>query len=250
MKSIEHIFYSNLILDCSSREAKLREKLAAARAARDQAAAIAARDEAVATFSKDKAEALWQTFLRNKTWVVPTLAAMESSSRLDRVSADDPGLAYIPKNLAAEWNPEKLIKNNPPAILQFFARQFDNDRKLAGEMHRAGVPMLAGSDSLDPYNFPGPSLHRELALLVEAGFTPLQAIQAATKAPAEFFGQLAQRGTVEKGKAADLLLLDANPLDNIANTRRIAAVILGGKYYSRADLDGLLSQARAAAQRN
>jgi imidazolonepropionase-like amidohydrolase len=250
MKSIEHIYYSNLALDCSSKEKEVREKLAAARAARNGAAAAAAFDEAATSFSKDKADALWKTLLHNKTWMVPTLVAMEAAAHLDRVSANDPGLAYLPKSVTAEWAPENLAKENSPAQLQFTARQFENDKKLAGEMHRAGVRILAGSDSLDPYNFPGISLHRELELLVAVGFTPIEALQTATRNPAEFLGQLGQRGTVEKGKAADLVLLDANPLDDIANTRRIAAGILDGKYFSREDLDKMLAQARAAAQKN
>ena len=247
MKSIEHIFYSNLSFDCSSKETELREKLAQARIARDGAAATAVYDEAVATFSREKAGALWQIFLRNKTWVVPTLAAMEAAAHLDRVSSADPGLAYIPKSLAAEWTPEKLSKENSPQSLKFMARQFENDIKVAREMHRGGVKMLAGSDSLDTMFFPGASLHRELALLVEAGFSPMEALQAATRSPAEFLGRLDSSGTIEKGKTADLVLLDGNPLDDISNTRRIAGVILGGKFLSRGDLEKMLSQARAAA---
>lgn len=73
---------------------------------------------------------------------------------------------------------------------------------------------------------------------------------APIRSPAEFLDRLGQRGTVGKGKAADLVLLDANPLENIENTRRISAVILGGKYLSRADLDKKLMQARAAALKN
>jgi imidazolonepropionase-like amidohydrolase len=250
MNSIEHIYYSGLALDCSSRESELREKLSMARAARDSKAVQAALDEAVASFSKEKADALWRTLIHNHTWMVPTLAAMEAASHLDKVSPDDPGLAFVPKSLVAEWSPENLRKSNPPAVLQFLGRQFENNMRLAGEMHRAGVKMLAGSDSLDTYFFPGASLHPELALLVEAGFTPMEALQAATRGPAEFLSQLQQRGTVEKGKAADLVLLAANPLENIDNTRRIAGVILDGRYFSGADLEKMFAEARVAAQKN
>src|SRR5713101_9029942 len=112
----------------SSRDKELREKLAAARASRDGKAAQAALDEAVASFGKDQADALWKTLVRNKTWLVPTLVAMETAAHLDTVSANDPGLAYIPKSLAAEWTPEMLVKDNPPARLQFTVRQFENDK--------------------------------------------------------------------------------------------------------------------------
>ena len=109
--------------------------------------------------------------------------------------------------------------------------------------------MMAGSDSLDPFNLPGPSLHEELKLLAEVGFTELQALQAATSKPAEFFhaGSEGGWGTIEPGKVADLVFLEADPLVDIASTRKIAAVVLGGRFLGRADLDQMLSQARAAA---
>jgi imidazolonepropionase-like amidohydrolase len=95
--------------------------------------------------------------------------------------------------------------------------------------------------------FPGFSLHQELALFVRAGLTPMQALQTATRNPAEFMGRLADLGTVEKGKVADLVLLDSNPLEDIGNTRTIRAVVLAGRYFSRADLDRMLKGVEAAA---
>lgn len=90
-------------------------------------------------------------------------------------------------------------------------------------------------------------MHEELQLFVQAGFTPLEALQCATRNPAEYLGKLDEMGTVEKGKVADLVLLDANPLDDIANTQRIAGVVAAGRYLSRADLDQLLHSVEAAA---
>lgn len=117
-------------------------------------------------------------------------------------------------------------------------------------MHKAGVQIMAGSDSLDPFNFPGSSLHEELQLLTEVGFTPMQSLQAATSKPAEFLDAAGEGGwgTVQSGKIADLVLLDANPLVDIANTRKIAAVVLGGKFLARDDLDLMLGEARAASE--
>jgi cytosine/adenosine deaminase-related metal-dependent hydrolase len=117
-------------------------------------------------------------------------------------------------------------------------------------MFRAGVPFMAGTDTAAGVHiFPGFSLHDELALFVRAGLTPMEALQTATRNPAVFLNRLAETGTVEKGKRADLVLLDADPLEDIANTRRIRAVVLAGRYFARPDLDRMLRGiARAAAE--
>ena len=125
-------------------------------------------------------------------------------------------------------------------------------RKLVGDMHRAGVGLLAGTDS-SPLNpvLPGWGLHQELALLVECGLTPLEALQTATRNPALYFGTQKDMGTIEEGKFADLVLLDADPLEDIHNTQAIAAVVLKGRLFSRQDLDAMLervSQMSAAAR--
>jgi imidazolonepropionase-like amidohydrolase len=100
---------------------------------------------------------------------------------------------------------------------------------------------MAGTDTTAPFVFPGSSLHEELALLVQAGLTPMQALQAATKLPAQFLGKLQTQGTVEVGKFADLVLLDANPLEDIHNTQNIRAVILRGELLDRVLLDERLT---------
>ena len=97
----------------------------------------------------------------------------------------------------------------------------------------ARVPILAGTDAPGPYVIAGFGLHDELALLVKAGLTPMQALQAATRNPAEYLGELDMQGTVQPGKIANLILLDADPLKNIKNTTRINAVIQNGRYLSR-----------------
>ena len=108
-------------------------------------------------------------------------------------------------------------------------KTFQKEVELVGAMSRAGVGILAGTDVSNPFCFPGFSLHDELALLVQAGLTPMQALQAATLNAARFMGREADLGTVQKGRIADLVLLDANPLDDISNTRKINAVVFGGR---------------------
>jgi imidazolonepropionase-like amidohydrolase len=104
--------------------------------------------------------------------------------------------------------------------------------------------MLAGTDVTNPFCFPGFSLHDELALLVQAGLTPLEALQSATRGPAEFLGKQQELGTVEAGKWADLVLLDADPLQDITNTRRIAGVVIAGKFLPKSVLDAMLAKAK------
>jgi imidazolonepropionase-like amidohydrolase len=117
---------------------------------------------------------------------------------------------------------------------------------VVGRMHRAGVRILAGSDA--PWLVvPGFSLHDELVLLVKAGLTPSDALRAATLDTAQFLGLENSLGTVETGKLADLVLLDANPLEDIRNTQKISGVFLQGRYFNRQALDGLLQKVEAQA---
>jgi imidazolonepropionase-like amidohydrolase len=114
-------------------------------------------------------------------------------------------------------------------------------------MHKAGVPFLAGPDTAaGVYVVPGFSLHEEMELFVQAGFTPMEALQTATSNPARFLGTESTMGSVAPGKVADLVLLDADPTADIHNARQIQSVVLAGKYFSRPDLDHLLSQVQAA----
>jgi imidazolonepropionase-like amidohydrolase len=112
-------------------------------------------------------------------------------------------------------------------------------------LHEEGVPLLAGSDFGGvPLVFPGFSLHEELQLLVHhTGMTPLEALQTATWKPPRFFGMQDEVGTIEVGKIADLVLLRADPLDDIRNTQEIEAVLSGGRFFYRAALDAMLAEA-------
>jgi sugar/nucleoside kinase (ribokinase family) len=244
-KSIEHVIYSSLALDCSSQEAALRRRIQEAIAKKDQSDA-AVFDDADKTFSPQKAAALWATFVRNGTWVTPTLYPISTLARAPQQLSDDPLLAFVPPALQKEWRPASPPSQKELADAAWWERQYQNDRKLTGEMHRAGVRLLAGSDSLDRYVFPGSSLHYELKELVGAGLTPQEALQTATENPAEFFRRTGI-GTIAAGQRADMVLLDADPTQKIENTQQISAVVLAGQFLARKDLDALLEKARAAA---
>jgi imidazolonepropionase-like amidohydrolase len=119
---------------------------------------------------------------------------------------------------------------------------------MTASMRRLSIPFLAGTDAGGaPFLVPGFSLHDELELLVKAGFTPMEAIQAATSAPADFLGLSGSQGTVAPGKLANLVILDANPLEDIRNTRKIRAVVLQDRYLPRNQLDEMLGQIAADA---
>ncbi|MGB7282001.1 MAG: amidohydrolase family protein [Candidatus Acidiferrum sp.] len=246
MRSIEHLLYSAFALSFSSKEAELRPRLVQAEKDGDSAAWEEIAHEADATYSPEKAASLFETLKKSGTWVTPTLASLDTTSHPENWKADDPLLEFVPPALAKEWR-DSTTDAEMKLRAAWLARQASNDWKLTGELHRAGVPVLVGSDSLDEFLFPGDSFHRELAELVRAGFTPMEAIEAATHGAAQFLGREKEFGTVEATRAADLVLLSANPLENIANTRKVWAVIRNGNYYDRAALDALLARAKKAA---
>ena len=165
----------------------------------------------------------------------------------DALPADDPRLKYLSKEVRAKWAAgyyRNLPSGPRAAMVQLNRIQFDESLKIVGMMYQAGVPILAGTDTMNPQCFPGFGIHDELALLVDAGLPPLAALQAATRNAAEFMGQLDHRGTVEVAKTADLVLLDKDPLADIHNTRSIQAVVLSGKLYPRAALNAMLARAQ------
>jgi imidazolonepropionase-like amidohydrolase len=246
MHSIEHLLYSAFALSFSSKEAELRPRLVAAERDSDSAAWEQIAHEADATYSPEKAAALVKTLKKNGTWVTPTLASLDITSHPENWDTDDPLLDFVPPAMAKHWR-DSMGGFEMKARAAWLARQASNDWKLTGELHRAGVPLLVGSDSLDPFVFPGDSLHHELAQLVRAGFTPMEALQAATQGAAKFLGREKDYGTVQTGRVADLVLLNANPADNIGNTRQVWAVVRDGAYYDRAALDAMLERAKKAA---
>ena len=245
-RSIEHL--TGVLLACSSRESDLRVEGLAALAKRDYAAYGNLGPQIMATYDQTKAGALFLQLVQNNTWQVPTLVWTEANSRIDDANLEsDPRLKYVPASVRALWDPAKLLEKTSPEEMAALKTEAARDLELVKAMHAAGVQFMAGSDGPDPYVFPGFSLHDELEWLVKSGFTPLQALQSATFNPAWFQGKLDKYGVVETGRVSDLVLLDANPLDDIRNTRKIFGVVANGKYYSRQDLDTMLQQVEKLA---
>jgi hypothetical protein len=190
-------------------------------------------------------------FVKNETWQVPALVAGKAMSFLnDEGGVSDPRIAYIGGRDRKAWSDLRAqsIKENPPEYWELHRAAYQEELAITREYHHDGVSILGGTGAGGaPFVIPGFDLHNELAALVDAGFTPLEALQSVTLDAAKFLGRADDFGTVANGKAADLVLLDANPLDDIRNTQKIRAVVVQGKYLDRAALDGLLAQTKVSA---
>jgi hypothetical protein len=191
----------------------------------------------VDTFSEEKAQALYAKFVKNGTYIAPSF--LREWGGLSQRSSSDPRLAYGSPALLAETQTQ--AKNFRPQNVAANQMIHQAHYRVVKEMQQAGVKLLAGTDG----RLFGFDLHDELQELVTAGLTPMQALQTATRNPADFFGKLDSMGTVEKGKIADLVLLDANPLESIANTTKINAVVVNGLLLDRKALDRMLAQMKA-----
>ena len=192
----------------------------------------AERRNAAANLDVDSAEAKKAlTFLKDHHTVVdPTIALFElfTATTAKPPASFEPGINKIPQILA-----QQLTDVGPPnENSEVGEKIFQKSIAIVGALHRSGVPIMAGTDQA----VPGHSLHREIELYVQAGFTPMEAIQAATLVPARVLGLEKETGTVEKGKRADLILINGNPLEDIHNTRNVEYVITNGTMYHTAEL--------------
>jgi imidazolonepropionase-like amidohydrolase len=254
-RSIEHL--TGVLRACSSEEPVLMRKQFAAGPKKGTVGQSVNRElawqiELLQSYSDERAAALIAKFLRNQTWQVPTLILLRNDAF--PTPATDPSRdsrrKYIPRQVLANWEKGTKDRDKGATAEEFSLRSrfMEASLRIVGKMNAADVPIMAGTDTTAPFVFPGSSLHEELALLVQAGLTPMQVLQAATRRPAEFLGKLQAQGTIEQGKVADLLLLDANPIENIHNTTKIRALILRGKLLDRNFLDQLLATEESFAK--
>jgi len=205
------------------------------------------------TQDSERCNALTRLLAQNQTWQVPTLAWQRGGTFLDqRDLKHQPLDKYVPaywrdvtwRRFTDEMMPD-LVRDPLPLRQEYFSRNL----QMVGALHRAGVPFMAGTDTAPGvYIMPGFSLHDELANFVEAGFTPMESLQTATSNPAKFLGRESSFGSVAPGKVADLVLLTANPLENIRNTQKISAVIAKGRFFDPAALDAMLRQVEQTAK--
>lgn len=197
-----------------------------------------------ATLSDEQIRSLAQMTLRNGTWVVTTLSA---DQRLVRTLRDPKSLQDWPHSELVHplmhdfWvNDNRMLQDRSAERVARFERIATDSARLLRAFFAAGVPLVAGTDTPMPRQTAGFALHDELEAMAAEGMPNLAVLRSATSLPAQWLGVAGDRGTVEEGKRADLLLLGADPLADVANTRRIEAVILGGRFMPRATLDAML----------
>ncbi|HZW59802.1 MAG TPA: amidohydrolase family protein [Woeseiaceae bacterium] len=179
------------------------------------------------------------------TWNVPTESLFENmiSDEPPASMRNWPEMQYMPAETVQRWAERKRELQSSADFDRAVAdRAIELRRALIRELHRQGAGLLLGSDAPQVFNVPGFSLHRELHYLVVSGLTPYEALQTGTIAAARWFGVSGEAGTVAVGKRADLVLLDDNPLADIANSRRVHGVMLRGRWFDRRRLDELLSR--------
>jgi imidazolonepropionase-like amidohydrolase len=256
MKSIEHL--TGVMQACSTlsadlnkaSEADLEEHNSTGEHFFEGPRIHAMHEQMVATCNPEKAGDLFDVFKRNGTWQTPTLTLWRMFSSInDPTFTENPALNFVAIRERQSWDPATLSKRSVAENTVVSKSEFQKDLQLVAAMQKAGVGILAGTDTGNPYCIPGFALQDELQLLVQAGLTPLQALQSATTNPARFIANETDFGAIKPGKLANLVLLDASPLDNIANTTKISAVILDGKFLDRPALDAMLTNVAALANR-
>jgi imidazolonepropionase-like amidohydrolase len=237
-RSLEHNY--GVLSGCSSKEADIMQKETALWGPGKPAMrGILPVDDIKAminSYDEGKCKALFAKFVKNNTFVDPSMLRARGGG----VPATDLRVVKYFSPALREYSYPAARTPRPPDPAAVEARKlaYEYHSRLVKTMQQSGVKMLVGTDD----SFFGTSLHEELVEFVKAGVTPMQALQIATKNAAEYYGKLDSSGTVEKGKVADLVLLDANPLESIENTQKISAVVVDGRLLDRKELDRLLTQ--------
>lgn len=245
-KSFEHARL--FLFECYSGAQKLRDRYLARYTGKDTVSGrietTAMRREMIDNHDTKLFDELTTAMVENDTWFCPTHITRKMDAFADNEEyRHDERLKYIHFLKRLEWklDADGMIDRDPSpqgrkAFMDFYLKGLE----LTGKAHDAGLKILAGTDANDTYSFPGLGIHDELQELVKAGLTPMEALKTATVNPAAYFEISADYGSITEGKVADLILLNANPIENISNTTKINTVIFNGNIYTRENLDLLL----------
>ena len=204
------------------------------------------------TYDPAREAKIIQLLAKNQVWQCPTLFWERGQWLVDAIDyTKDPDIAYAGHSwVTTEWpgSQKSILKSLDTDPLSVRKKFVDHELDIVRKLHTANVPFLAGTDTPAGVDvIPGISLHLELQRFVAAGFTPLEALQTATLNPAKYYHRLNDYGTIQPGRIADLVLLQANPLDNIANTRTITGVVADGRYMSQQEMDQLRAKLKRLA---
>ena len=273
MRAFEHLgaILGNVLFDCSTDETAVRQGLIAQAVARSQPPGPPPTPEiiqrilttptitlrqgdveliqrAVDTYSEDRCRTLAGLLAKNETWQALTLIRLKTMLMPDLPEfRDDPNLKYVAPAVRTMWREVQAIYDRTPAAARAtYKALYEHDLKMVGLFKQAGVKIIAGDDLGGGWVVAGFGLHQEFRELAKAGLSPLEVLQTATLNGAEFLRRTATMGTVEEGKNADLVLLDANPISAVENLDRIWGVVLRGHYYSKSALDKMKDDIEAA----
>jgi len=251
MKSNEHMW--GILHYCSTKEDEFRKELSDLIASGASWRSIIPvwdhqQSQYFETFDQNKANNLFRLLTQNSCWQCPTLTVNRTMAYLlNDDFRNDSRLKYMPLDIIDSWKPFPGLTSEIASLME---KEFNKYLEIIGPMHDAGVRFLAGTDALNPYCFPGFSLHDELVLLVQGGLTPIESLQAATRNAAEYLGTIDSLGTIEENKIADLVLLNADPLTDISNTQKINAVVYDGKLFKKTDLEKMLQEIEVLANKS
>jgi len=184
----------------------------------------------------------------NHTWIAPTLNLLRGFAYMDVLdTVKDERLDYLPSEQTATWKVENdlRVKNRTAQQWKDAKALYQNSVEQLRLLNKNSIPILAGTDTPNPYCFPGFSLHDEFERMIGAGLTTLQVLQTATLNAAKYLDKTDSLGIIAPNKYADIILLSQNPLDDIANTKKIEGLCVNGKFYSKKDLESLKQQAKA-----
>ena len=198
-------------------------------------------------FDPERLESLATRIAAKGLWTCPTLVVIRNllyTQEQSRTALARSASRYVPSALLDFWNPEKDFRRAGAGDDDLSAMQafFPQDLECVAALHRAGAPLLVGTDTPNPYVVPGDALHEEMELFVQAGLTAEQTLHAATAAAADFRGERGRSGAIVEGASADLVLVESNPLEDIRALRQIAGVMLRGRWLPREHLDAELER--------
>lgn len=265
-RAVEHLGGSStgMLLDCSSDEDALRALILSGNGAATPPllptwSATPANaniyQRVYDSYDAAKCATVAQVFAKSETWHIPTLIRNRTMRFVDDAAyRKDPNLVYVSPATRLTWDTaaQRQLDSVPAVNIALFHRYFDRELSLAKVLKQNGVKMMTGSDtSIHPvlsatWVVPGIALHQEFALLAQAGLAPLEILQMTTLNGAQFLSRESTMGSVEEGRNADLVLLEANPVESTANLDKIAGVFLKGKYLPAATLARMKSDVAAA----